>query len=51
MSTNDSRLHFGLGQTRSIELVEVHWPSGLIDRIKSPLINSILVVVEGSTQE
>jgi len=51
MSTNDSRLHFGLGQTRSIEQVEVHWPSGLIDRIKSPLINSILVVVEGSTQE
>ena len=51
MSTNDSRLHFGLGQTRSIEQVEVHWPSGLIDRIKNPSLDSVLIVVEGSTQE
>ena len=51
MSTNDSRLYFGLGQTRSIEQVEVHWPSGLIDRIKNPSLDSVLIVVEGSTQE
>ena len=51
MSTNDSRLYFGLGQTRSIEQIEVHWPSGLIDRIKNPSLDSVLIVVEGSTQE
>jgi len=31
-SANDGRLHFGLGRTRSIESIEVTWPSGRVDR-------------------
>jgi tetratricopeptide (TPR) repeat protein len=32
LSANDPRLHFGLGTSRTIEEVEVHWPSGQVDR-------------------
>jgi hypothetical protein len=47
-STSDPRLHFGLGQSKTIDGIEVHWPSGLMDRIKLPGIDAIYTVVEGS---
>jgi enediyne biosynthesis protein E4 len=31
-SANDPRLHFGLGESRQVESVEVRWPSGTVDR-------------------
>jgi enediyne biosynthesis protein E4 len=31
-SAGDPRLHFGLGDARRIESLEVHWPSGRVDR-------------------
>jgi enediyne biosynthesis protein E4 len=31
-SANDPRLHFGLGESTTVESVEVRWPSGQIDR-------------------
>jgi predicted Zn-dependent protease len=31
-SASDPRVHFGLGDSRSIETVEVRWPSGRVDR-------------------
>ncbi len=31
-SANDPRLHFGLGTSRSVDSVEVRWPSGRVDR-------------------
>ena len=30
-SSSDMRPHFGLGQAKAIERVEVHWPSGLVE--------------------
>ncbi len=33
-SASDPRLHFGLGRDR-VEEVEVHWPSGQVDRFKN----------------
>jgi hypothetical protein len=33
-SAGDPRLHFGLGDARRIELLEVHWPSGRVDRYR-----------------
>ncbi len=31
-SAGDPRLHFGLGDARRVESLEVHWPSGRVDR-------------------
>ena len=31
-SASDPRLHFGLGDSRQVERVEVRWPSGQVDR-------------------
>jgi len=35
-SSNDQRLHFGLGDSASVDQVEVHWPDKLVQRIKLP---------------
>jgi enediyne biosynthesis protein E4 len=32
LSAGDPRLHFGLGDARRIDSLEVHWPSGRVDR-------------------
>ncbi len=32
LSAGDPRLHFGLGETIRIQSLEVHWPSGRVDR-------------------
>ena len=32
-SCNDPRLHFGLGDSTSIEQLEIHWPDGAIQRV------------------
>ncbi|MFN3343968.1 MAG: ASPIC/UnbV domain-containing protein, partial [Flavobacteriales bacterium] len=41
--------HFGIGQETAIEKITICWPSGIVDVINNPSINSHLVVVEGST--
>jgi hypothetical protein len=35
ISASDPRLHFGLGTSRTIERLEVIWPSGRRDRFAS----------------
>lgn len=41
--------HFGLGQATEIDSVIVRWPSGQVDMICNPSINSTLFIEEGST--
>lgn len=41
--------HFGIGQDTSIEKLIIRWPSGIVDQINNPEINSSIVVQEGST--
>lgn len=48
MSNNDPRLHFGLGEHKVIDLIEIQWPSGLKERLTGVKYNQILVVKEGS---
>jgi len=48
ISQSDMRLHFGLEKRTKIDLVEVHWPSGNVDKITDTKVNSIVVVKEGS---
>jgi hypothetical protein len=34
LSASDPRLHFGLGPARRIDRLEIHWPSGRVDRFR-----------------
>lgn len=47
LSGNDLRLHFGLGPITHVDLVEVYWPSGTVDRIKGVETNQLIIVEEG----
>lgn len=47
LSQNDLRLHFGLGERKKIDFVEVRWPSGVVDTIRNIVPNQILVIQEG----
>jgi hypothetical protein len=46
-SQSDLRLHFGLGKAEKVDVLEVHWPSGLIDSMKDLPANQLVVVREG----
>src|SRR5205085_12427860 len=46
-SSNDPRLHFGLGAEKSAD-VEIHWPSGAVEKLKAVAANQLIVVKEGS---
>ncbi|MGB3607980.1 MAG: FG-GAP-like repeat-containing protein [Psychroserpens sp.] len=41
--------HFGIGLETSINTIIIYWPSGVIDTVTNPDINTPLEVVEGST--
>ncbi|NNC82194.1 MAG: T9SS type A sorting domain-containing protein [Flavobacteriales bacterium] len=41
--------HFGIAEDTEIDQVVVHWPSGAMDVIENPGINTTMVVVEGMT--
>src|SRR6059058_580868 len=47
MSASDPRIHFGLGQRKTIESLEITWPSGVVDKLPSVPINQIVAVKEG----
>jgi hypothetical protein len=47
ISQSDLRLHFGLERRTKIDLIEIRWPSGAVDRIKGATVNKILTVKEG----
>ncbi len=46
-SQNDLRLHFGLGQARSADSVEVAWPSGAKEVFRTVAANHLHVLQEG----
>ena len=45
-SQNDLRLHFGLGQAKTVDLVEVTWPSGARQSIPNVEVNQVLRIEE-----
>ncbi|WP_348262496.1 CRTAC1 family protein [Telmatobacter sp. DSM 110680] len=47
VSTNDPRLHFGLGDATDAGSVEIHWPSGAKESIKLPALDRIFTIAEG----
>jgi enediyne biosynthesis protein E4 len=46
-SQGDLRIHFGLGTVSRVDLVEISWPSGHLDRLKDVAANQIVTVREG----
>jgi len=47
MSSNDPRVHFGLGDATRVDAVEIHWPSGRVERLKLPSVDRIFTIEEG----
>jgi len=48
MSAQDPRIHFGLGQRKTVESLEITWPSGVVDKLASVPIDQIITVKEGA---
>jgi enediyne biosynthesis protein E4 len=46
LSSNDKRVHFGLGKESIIRLLEITWPSGIVQQLERIKPNQILTVRE-----
>ena len=46
-SASDLRIHFGLGEAKKVDLVEIRWPSGAVDTLKDLDVNRLYVIQEG----
>src|SRR5207247_804777 len=46
-SQNDLRVHFGIGKAENVELLEIRWPSGLVETLKDVKPNQVIFVKEG----
>jgi hypothetical protein len=49
LSQSDLRVHFGLGKADRVDLIEILWPSGQVDRLSGLAVNRILTVREGES--
>jgi hypothetical protein len=47
ISQSDLRLHFGLEKRTKVDLIEVRWPSGIVDKITGLGVNKIVTIKEG----
>jgi len=41
-------VHFGLGQHQTIDKIVIKWPSGIVDQVLNPSVNTTTNVVEGT---
>ncbi len=46
LSSNDLRLHFGLNDAATVDGVEIHWPSGTVEKLKLPGVDRIFAIEE-----
>jgi enediyne biosynthesis protein E4 len=47
ISSNDQRVHFGIGDANSVDGLEIHWPSGSVEKLKLPSVDRIFTIEEG----
>src|SRR5262249_27838883 len=45
-SQNDLRIHFGIGKTEKVELLEIRWPNGRVETLKDIKPNQVILVKE-----
>lgn len=48
LSSNDSRIYFGLGNANKVDSLEIHWASGQKDRFKNLKTNTFYIATEGA---
>jgi hypothetical protein len=46
LSASDRRAHFGLGGDTTAKLIEIRWPSGVMQKLENVRANQILAVTE-----
>jgi hypothetical protein len=46
LSASDKRVHFGLGRNRAAKELEIHWPSGIVQKLTDIKADQTLVVRE-----
>jgi hypothetical protein len=46
-SSNDQRVHFGIGDATTVDAVEVRWPSGRVEPVTLPSVDRFFVIEEG----
>jgi hypothetical protein len=46
-SQNDLRVHFGIGKAERVDLLEIRWPSGLVEKVENIKPNQVIYVKEG----
>ena len=47
-SHNDSRLHFGMGQSQKADLIEIRWPNGFTEMLRDIPVNHTVTIREGA---
>ena len=46
-SSNDQRPHFGLGDATKVDSVEIHWPSGHVEKLSISAVDRFYTIQEG----
>ena len=46
-SQNDLRVHFGIGKAGKVDLLEIRWPSGMVEKLEDVKANQLIFVKEG----
>jgi hypothetical protein len=47
LSQNDTRVHFGLGTASKIDSMEIHWPSGKVEKLGNLVADKFYFLLEG----
>ncbi len=47
LSSNDQRVHFGLGDATKVDAVEIRWPDNVVEKLTLPAVDCIYTVEEG----
>jgi hypothetical protein len=47
LSSNDMRVHFGLGDTTVVDELEIHWAGGSVEKVKLPAVDRIDSIEKG----
>ena len=51
LSHSDARLHFGLGDRKTVDSMDVRWPDGAVQRFGEAPANRFIKIVQGSAPE
>ncbi len=46
LSSNDKRAHFGLGPDTTVKSIEIHWPSGILQKLENVRADQVLKIDE-----